>query len=135
MKNLLVSPDDILSIKFAVGKMKDGKIVCDISQEMLKETYGADLDVSSIETHDVVFRRPSFSDVVFLTGKLSTNDGVRIDFNPFAIRMARMSNLIKSWTLKDGETAIPATAESIQKLNPMVANIIGIQLDTELGGF
>ena len=48
------------------------------------------------------------------------------------MRYRKIAALIKSWNLT-GEFETP-TEEQIQKLHPVIANAIGIQLDLETGG-
>jgi hypothetical protein len=135
MKGLIISPDDRITIKFAIGRTKSGSIVGDTTSKMLTETFGEELETDTIEAHEASFRRPTFGDFVNITGKVSTVDGTGFDFSPLAIRLTRMKSLIKSWTLVDeNDNPIPADANSINNLDPFVANIIGVQLDALLGG-
>jgi hypothetical protein len=129
MKGILISPDDEVKVKFALGRLKTGVMVGDTTAEMMKKTFGDDLDESTVEEHEAVFRRPNFGDTVAIAGEFHMNDN-GIQVNPLAIRQARMARLIKSWTLKDDEKDIPANQSSIYALDPLVANMIGIQLDT-----
>lgn len=133
MKSLLVSPNDTIKIDVVIAELTDGRVVADESEEMLSELYPDQINVESFEHHEIVFRRPSFGDSVEMAGKISTNDGVSMDFNPFAIRFERMASLLKNWTLKDGDNPIPANRDSLTKLNPLVANFIGTKLDEEIG--
>lgn len=135
MKGLIISPDDRITIKFALGLNKNGSIIGDTSEETLKRTFGEDLRTDTIEEHQALFRRPTFGDLVRITGTISTTDGTGFDFNPLAIRIGRLKGLLKEWSLKDEEDQpIPAIPENVDKLDPVVANIIGVQLDAILGG-
>lgn len=132
MDNLLISKDDTITIKFSLGKLKEGRIVVAESTEFLKEIYEENLDDTSIENHEAIFRMPSFGDTVNMASNIRTNDGVSVDFNPFAVRFERMRNLLKSWTLKSGEEDIAANAENLSSLPPNIANFIATQLEIEL---
>ncbi len=135
MKGLIISPDDRITVKFAIGLLKDGQMVGDTNEEMLARTFEEELEMDTVESHEASFRRPTFGDLVEISGKVSTVDGTGFDFNPLAIRLTRMKSLLKSWTLEDEDDGpIPANAESVNNLEPLVANIIGMQLDTALGG-
>lgn len=129
MKGILVGADDEVKVSFALGRLKTGEMVGDTSVEMLKKTFTDALDETTIEEHQATFRRPNFGDTVAIAGEFHMNDN-GIQVNPLAIRQARMARLLKKWTLKDGENEIPANSSSIYALDPLVANMIGIQLDT-----
>ena len=133
MKNLLISPEDTITIPVILAELKNGSLVADESVDVLKEIYEGDLIVDSCEPHEVVFRRPAFGDTVDMVGKVTTHDGVNMDFNPYAIRFERMCKLLKSWTFKAKDKPIPATTASLAQLHPLVANYIGARLDAEIG--
>jgi hypothetical protein len=108
-------------------------LVAESTQEQLNTVYGDTIDSATIEKHEAVFRRPSFGDSIKLTGDVSLNS-TSFNFNPFAIRLARMTTLIKRWTFFDEYGKMKdITPESISKLNPIIANIISSQLEDELG--
>ena len=134
MKGLIISQDDELSINFAIALTKQDQVVGDTTAESIRETFGDELKDDTVEEHKAVFRRPSFGDLVRMSGTISTVDGTGFDFNPLAIRLERMKVLLKSWTLGDEDNPVPATAKSVDSLSPVVANIIGVQLDAILGG-
>ena len=131
----LVSPNDEIKIQFALAIRKDGQVVGDISADMLKESFGDTVDPETIESHEAVFRRPNFADTVDMGNQVNTSDGIRFEVNPSAMRMARMCKLLKNWTLTEGEERkpVPPTAESIMSLEPVIAHIIGVQLDATVG--
>jgi hypothetical protein len=134
MKNLFITQDDEIIVNFVVAQTKEGRLVADVVREMLRGY--PDLDEESIEQHQAVFRRPSFKDLVELTGNINLQSSATttVNFNPFASRLLRMERLIKRWTLKNGDRDMPATSDSVEQLNPVLANVIGAQLETELGG-
>ena len=133
MINLLVQPDDEIEIKFIVAEDNNGKVFADHNKEALIEILKhADY---KMEEHKAVFKRPSFKDLLNLNQSIyGTGDG-KISFNPMEDRYHKMTKLLKSWSLKNekGE-AIPATKDNLDKLSPVVVDIIAIQLETEIGG-
>ena len=123
---MFVSADDTFTVNLAVGadKNKPKTIYADVSIEKLKEVYGEDLDEATIEEHSVVFRRPNFNDLSKLYDDAISWDGVEVKANPSSVRMNKMIRLLKSWTLPR-----PATAQEIRQLNPILALVIGSELD------
>lgn len=139
MKGLLITENDKINIKVALAQDKDGKLLCDVNKDMLLKTYGDIVQDETVEEHVVTFRRPTFKDNVDISSgvDLSGTEGdFRVRFNPLSLRYARFTSLIQSWTFKDEEGKdLPAIEENIKQLDPVVANIIGIQLDGEIGSF
>lgn len=136
MRSLLIDENDEIVVHFVIAWSKDGRNVrAEVTRDDLQALYGDTIDDSTIQEHTATFRRPSFGDTVRMSQNVyATSDGLRVDFNPYVMRMGRLSSLIKSWTLADGEgNPIPATPESVAKVDPVVAQIIGIQLDAEIG--
>lgn len=132
-KKLLIDATEEVKIEFVLAELKTGVLVADVSKQSLISTFGDEVDESSIEEHWAIFRRPTFGDTIDINGKMKSSDGVNLEFNPIAARFQRMSKLLKSWSLKQGDELIPATAESILRLDPFIANIVGMNLDAKLG--
>jgi len=133
MINLLVKPDDEIVIKFIVAVDNEGKIFADHNKQALIEILkGTEY---KMEEHSAVFKRPSFKDLLNLNQSIyGTGDG-KISFNPMKDRHHKMTELLKSWSLKDEEgKAIPATKENVGNLSPIVADEIAVQLELEVGG-
>ena len=133
MKSIFITEDDEIVINFAFAETKDDKLVADISKKFLKETFGETLVNGSVQEHKAVFKRPAFGDIIDMGSDLSTSDGNSLTFDMIKIRGKRMQSLIKSWTLKDGDKDIAATSENINKLDPTIAYVIGVQLDAAIG--
>ena len=131
MSNLFVKSDATFTIKIFVAIRKENNgIFCDIDKNMLEEILKGAGEYE-IEEHSLVFRRPSFEDMMVLSeSAFTTNDGKNIGFNPMRVRFKKMVLLLKSWTLTDSEP----TEEKIRMLDPVVANVISTQLDLETGG-
>lgn len=122
---LFINAEDEIIVEFAVGAAKDDpkSIYADVSVEKLKEVYD-DVDDETIEQHKAVFRRPTFADISSLYDKAFSIVGTEIKANASSMRLDKMAKLLKSWTLKR-----PATAEEINRLNPIIALVIGSELD------
>lgn len=133
MKSIFISDNDEIIINFAFAETKDGQIVAETDKATLKQFMQEELVPNSVQEHKAVFKRPSFGDISRMGSDLTTSDGSNLTFDIWKIRNKRMKTLIKSWTLKDGEKEVPATAENIDKLSPALAYIIGVQLDAEIG--
>ena len=133
MIDLFVSSKDEVTIKFAVTIDKDGKMYVDINKKALEEMMSD--EECEIEGHEVIFKRPSFGDVIGITDKLyqTSLDG-KISINPLADRYQKMAILMRSWSLKDDKgNLLPINEKNIKSLNPLVADIIVSQLELEIG--
>jgi hypothetical protein len=131
MSNLFIKEDDIFTVEiFVANDEKNGTIFCDIDEVLLKEILGNEKEKYSFKKYEVKFKKPSFGDTIELYDSIfSTQDGKNIGFNPIAIRYRKILLLIDSWTL----TSSKPTEEDIKSLNPIIANVLGIQLDLETG--
>ncbi len=136
MNDLFINKEDEIIVEFCVAETKSGAVVSDVTEKEIKEVYANDIKIETIILHTATFKRPSFKDYVDLSSNtFNTADGVSIDFNPWAIRFHRIVQLIKTWSFKDKDgKEIPAAKENIEKLNPSIANTIGLQLEAHLGG-
>lgn len=141
MEGLFIGKKDTITINFVLAKTNNGRIIAYESKSDLEEAYkDADTedgfesyDKESVEEHKAVFRRPSFGDTVHMGQSVSMSDLTSVNFDPWSIRFHRMRYLLKSWTLEDNGKPVPADEESLKNLHPTVANIIGIQLEAEIG--
>ena len=136
MSGIFVNPDDEIIVRIVVARNKHGAIFTENSMSLLKETYQEDeIDESTIEEFEAVFRQPSFKDAVELSTEfsLSTTNEASVDFNPVDARFRKMSKLLKSWTFKEEDgTAVPPTEENVAKLHPTIATVIGNTLDAQV---
>lgn len=123
---LFVSPDDIVTVNFAVGADKNDPttIYADVSVEKLKEVYEDDLDEATVEKHHAVFRRPSYNDVSKLHDEAFAFDGESLTPRASSVRMNKIMRLLKSWSLSR-----PATAQEVRLLHPVIALVIGSELE------
>ena len=131
MTDIFVQDNDEIRIVVAIGKNRHGAIFAANDTVELKELYEDEaLDESTIQEFEVIFKQPSFKDSVELAMDFSIGNEKGFEFNPVASRYKKITKLIKSWTLKDGEgNAVPATENNVAKLHPSVAGIIGTSLD------
>lgn len=138
MKNLFIDDNEEFVVNFFVVIKKDGSILCDVDEEsLLKSMEGiSDLKDCPIESYEAKFKKPSFGDSVGLYNSIfNTNEKGSMSFNPVMARLNIISSLIKEWNLNDDKKFEKPTEERIKRLHPIIASVIGIQLDTELGGF
>lgn len=131
--NILILDNEEIVISFCLYVLKDGSFAMAETKEKLKEIYASEnIDFDKVENHNVVFKKPSFSDMAKIFSSVNTQDGLNLDFNPIEIRFKRMEYLIKKWSFKDESgKEIPATKENVGKLNPSLANFIGTLLEIE----
>lgn len=133
MKGLFVTDKDEIVINLFVALTKDGRVIAESSRDEL-DLY-QNVDKSSIETHEVVFKRPSFSDTVKISKDLfNTPDGIKLEINPWSIRFKRIAALIKRWSFVDADgEELEANEGNIELLHPQVANVLGTMLDEHIG--
>ncbi len=131
MQNLFVSEDDDFEVKFCVATDEDGTIYCDLTEEALKEFLPGDKKYE-IKDYKAVFSKPSFGKTIDLYDSVFSTDGTNVNFNPLISRYKKMTLLIKSWDLIEGDEK--PTEEEIKSLHPAIARIIGVGIDLETGG-
>ena len=138
MQNLFISKEDEFKIEICVAIDKDGVTYCDISRDVLLQSISGFVDISMCEIKDynMVFKKPSFGDMVGMYNPIFIVDGEYIDnSNQLSDRYKKIILLIRRWNLtKDGSFKKP-TEEEIKNLHPLIANTVGIQLDQEVGNF
>lgn len=127
MTNVFVNPDDEIEVRIVVSTSKTNPhlIYADVDEKILQEIHPDDL--GEINTYTVWFKVPNYSDMASIV-----DNGVEISetearVNPAKMRLGRLCRLIKRWDLTGTNT--PATTDDIKKLQPVVANVIGYQLD------
>jgi len=129
MIDLFIKPGDEIKINFVVATDKGGKIYIDLSKKDMIEMLEDNL--SAIEEHFVIFKKPNFKNTVEISQSITTN-GTDIKFNLLVDRYHKMLKLLKSWTLKDdkGEILEP-NKNNIDNLNPIIADFLSNRLDSE----
>ena len=131
MQNLFIQENEEFTIRFTVATDDKGTIFCDINKESLVESIQGTENME-IQDYKAVFRKPSFGDSVELYDSIfSLNDTNGVNFNPLLARYNKIVALIKSWNLK-GEKNKPSE-EEVRSLHPIIATVIGIQIDLETG--
>lgn len=133
--DIFVKPDDEIKIEFIIVKSTKGELLCHRDREdLLFDRKKDDIDMDTLEDHYVIFRKPSFADVVSINrGSIKTSEkGVEV--NPLDIRFSNMNILLKSWSFKDSEgNPIPTNEENLKQLDHNVANVVGTLLEVEIG--
>lgn len=131
MSNLFIKPEDEINIIFAIATDDKGKIYSSSNIEALKDMLK---DIKcEIKEYSVVFKKPSFKDIVELGASSVSAKAGGLSFNPSADRYYRMIKLIKSWTLTDEKgNIIEPTETTIGQLAPGIADTISNVLDVEI---
>ncbi len=136
MQDLFVKKDEEFSVYFWVAMDSKKSIFCDTEKESLVDlllAMGKHVPDFTIEKYCATFRRPSFGDTMGLYDEIfKVSEDMELKFNPVISRYNKISALIKSWNLT-GEENKPSS-EEIRQLHPVVANALGIQIDSETGG-
>ena len=95
---------------------------------------GIDETSPGVKTFTLVFRLPNYRDTTdFIDSgiQLSVDGGMRVSSG--AVSFGRFSKLLKSWDFKDDDGAIvPANAENIGLLEPLVAQCIVEDLQKQI---
>lgn len=135
MQNLFVEENEIIEIKFTVATNDSiGAIFCGLDREKLisdLKDIKAKLDDYEIEDYIANFKKPNFGDSMGLYDSVFTTNGQNVTFNPVTSRFRKIVLLIKDWNLT-GEVKKPTELE-INKLNPIIAAVIGEKLDIKTG--
>lgn len=123
----LVNENDEIKIKVTFCKLKDGSKVAFESKEELEKIYQDSIDLSSVKEYEMTFKQPNFGESVDMAKDfLSTYNGQEFKLNPLSLRARKMQKLIKRWNLD-----VPPTEENVSKLHPVIANYVGMILDTQ----
>ena len=130
MQNLFVQENEEFTIGFTVATDEKGTMFCDINKESLIESIQG-TEKMEIKDYKATFKKPSFGNSLELYDEIFSLEGNSINFNPLLARYNKISVLIKSWNLK-GKDEKP-TQEEIRSLHPIIATVIGIQVDLETG--
>jgi len=131
MNNIFVDPKEKITVTIVIGQQK-GKIVSAVNEDELKKNY-KDVDMATIESHQITFRRPNYKDNIDILRVTMTTDGDEVKIDAATLRYERFVSLVQSWTLKNGESDITANRENINKLEFGIANTIMAALDNSLG--
>lgn len=127
MSNLFVNEDIGFAIKIAIASGKDNtEKYCDLTIQTLKEEYGDDIDINSIEEHELYFRYPDFY-IENIFDKLTNPENYEDSQN------SKLVYLLRKWTFKDESgVCLPITRENILNLNRHIVFIIVLQVDAIL---
>lgn len=130
MQNLFVKENEEFTIGFTVAIDEKGTIYCDINRESLIESIQETKNMD-VQDYKVVFKKPSFGDTTKLYDSIFSLSDEGINFNPLSARYNKIVALIKSWNL-NGKEEKP-TEQDVKSLHPLIATVIGIQVDLEIG--
>ena len=123
MNNLFINPEDTITVTIFVGQV-DNKIVAASKKDDLKKE-NKDVDLESVESYQVSFRRTNYKDNVDIMKMTMTTDGESLKADIATLRYERFVNLVKGWSFKDENgNVIPANRENIDKLHGSVADAI-----------
>ena len=132
MQNLFIQENEEFTIGFTVATNEKGSIFCDINKESLIESIQG-VENMEIQDYKVTFKRPSFGDSLELYNSIfSVNDETGVNFNPLLARYNKIVALIKGWDLKEGGEK--PTEQEVRSLHPIIATVIAVQVDAEVGG-
>jgi hypothetical protein len=131
MQNLFVQENEEFTIKFTVATDEDGTIFCDINRESLVESIEGAKSME-IKDYKVICKKPSFGSTAALYNAIFSVNDDGVNFNPILARYNKIAALVKSWDLK-GQEEKP-TEEDIKSLHPLIATVVGIQIDLQVGG-
>lgn len=131
MQNLFIQENEEFTIGFTVATDGKGTIFCDLNKESLVESIQGTENME-IRDYKAVFKRPSFGEVTNLYEEIFSLNDNGLNFNPLLVRCNKIVAFIKSWNLKGKEEK--PTEQDIRSLHPIIATVIGIQVDVEVGG-
>ena len=131
-RSIFVDQNEKIKMEIVIGYAKNGNVYCELKKDEkdILEFLGEDID-GEIESYIITVKRPNFKDITEMSkGTVSMNVDEGFNFNIAASRMKKMKQLIVDWDFSDekGEK-IPVSAESIEKLNPSIASLIGEEID------
>lgn len=131
---LFVSQSDSFELNLHVFLGPNGRVLCADTAEHLNElAKSLKTTVKDAEEHTIVFRQPSAKDNAFIIdSSIAVVDG-QLTFKSSALRLARITQLIVSWTFKEGDKPVPVTAEAIGELHPDLFTYISEELEKLLG--
>jgi len=128
MISIFIDENDEITIDFFIGTDEDGKIYIGDIEKDIK------VNENEIERHFVVFKRPSFGDVVDITNKIFGTEDGQFAFNAMSDKLNKVSKLIKRWSFKDKDgNDIKPDEKQIRALSPKIADYISEKLSQEVG--
>jgi len=132
MNSLFINENDEFIVEFVVGFDKNGLLWCDLNEDSLRKIFDNKDEELKITEYKAVFRKPAFGDTISLNAFSASADG--LNFNPVENRFKKIDLLIKKWNLEseDGKMTKP-TEGAIKKLHPIIAAVIGAQVDLVTG--
>jgi hypothetical protein len=130
MISVFIDQEDEFTVDFYIGKNKEGKLFIKDSEAEIK-SINKEIEV---EKHYVVFKRPSFGDIVNIASNFYGNQDGEFSFNAMNDKLKKTSFLLKRWSFndKDDKEIIP-NEKQVRALNPLIADYISDKLVDEIG--
>ena len=136
MKGLFVDPKETLEISFFIGTGGDGSLFAVSEEKEFSDKEFKDKNITDVQKHNVIFRRPSYSDNVDILSLTLKTKGEEIVLDPTLLRYERFCALAKEWSLvNEKNEPIELNRKNINNLEPDIANIINNKLEAALGSF
>jgi hypothetical protein len=129
---ILINKDAEIKIDILIGQDPDGDLRCWEKSESKPE----DVKDSTIESHTVVFRYPTFKDnMLFLDSSLKVSSSGEVMVVSNQLKYTRLVTLLKSWSfLDDSGKPIPVTEEYINLIDPEILEILVSSLEKVING-
>lgn len=117
----------------AASKANPSVVFADSDKTTLLKDCGDEIDPDAVDSHQIIFRTPSYADANRIIDSGIRMDDATFKINPSQMRLERICTLIKSWTFKgaDGKEIKPSR-ENVKKLHPVVALVLGAELEIKL---
>ena len=134
MQNLFIEENEEFTVTFTVATNDKGHMYCEVNKELLDMLIEG-MGEFEINSYSATCRRPSFADAIGIYQSIfSVNATTGVEYNPVEAKYRKMVALLKDWNLTDGEgEKVDLTEQAIMKLNPLVANVIAVQIEIETG--
>ena len=133
MNSLFVKPEDKFEIKFvsSFSKTNPNILYVDFDLEGLKK-QNVDNDLANVVENTVFFRSPTYGDASKILDKSIHLGDDNITVSLSEIRKKRLITLLLDWDLVENGEKIPANANTVELLHPLVASVIMLKLDKTL---
>jgi len=123
--NIFVDSGDYYEVNLYIGE-EDGNVSCVSDEKEAKKKF----DDEKYETHWVRFSYPTYGTSLQIQELSFTVEDGKAIFDPLSFRANRCFTLLKDWSFVDkNNNKVPATRESMEKMNDIVAQTILLELD------
>ncbi len=125
--SIFVGKDDVIRVPVVIG-IKDSVVYVGESVEALTSQL-PELDKSTVESHEVVFRYPTFKDNTVIFDASVIGEAGHVELRMSAMRYNRLRVLLKSWTFTDGGKPVETNEDSIASLHPNVGSYLASEIE------